>query len=72
MATEAEQSSENGMFTHEDVHFRKKNYIQMDQEDNNLGSVGTRTCFRNSLWKGLWETLPKQIQGWWHDQTSQS
>ena len=25
------------MYTHEDVHFTKKNYIQMDQEDNNLG-----------------------------------
>ena len=36
MATEAEQSSENGMYTHEDVHSTKKNYIQTNQEDNNL------------------------------------
>ena len=34
MATEAEL--ENGMYTHEDVHSTKKNYIQTDQEDNNL------------------------------------
>ena len=40
IAKEPEQSSENGMYIHEDVHFRKKSYIQMDQEDNNLGVLG--------------------------------
>ena len=34
IATKAEQLSENGMYTHENVHVRKESYIQIDQEDN--------------------------------------